>query len=112
MVFVRLKPPRLTTPEFMLCLQGGKFDQPDRLFNSVAETWDNVLTGHADVKELIPEFFQSSGEFLINSQGLPLGVKQDKTKVMDVELPPYAKGNLDVGVPLLSDGRPLGPYLM
>ncbi|KAK3746418.1 hypothetical protein QZH41_012767, partial [Actinostola sp. cb2023] len=78
-------------PEFMLCLQGGKFDQPDRLFNSIAETWENVLTGHADVKELIPEFFQSSGEFLINCQSLPLGMKQDKTKVMNVELPPYAK---------------------
>ncbi|CAH3169012.1 unnamed protein product [Porites evermanni] len=78
-------------PEFMLCLQGGKFDQPDRLFNSVAETWENVLTGHADVKELIPEFFQSSGEFLLNSQNLPLGCKQDKTKVKDVELPVWAK---------------------
>ncbi|PFX23712.1 protein FAN-like isoform X2 [Stylophora pistillata] len=78
-------------PEFMLCLQGGKFDQPDRLFNSIAETWENVLTGHADVKELIPEFFQSSGEFLLNSQSLPLGCKQDKTKVMDVELPAWAK---------------------
>ncbi|XP_027039728.1 protein FAN-like [Pocillopora damicornis] len=78
-------------PEFMLCLQGGKFDQPDRLFNSIAETWENVLTGHADVKELIPEFFHSSGEFLLNSQSLPLGCKQDKTKVMDVELPAWAK---------------------
>ncbi|XP_067052011.1 protein FAN-like isoform X3 [Acropora muricata] len=82
-------------PEFMLCLQGGKFDQPDRLFNSISETWENVLTGHADVKELIPEFFQSSGEFLLNSQNLPLGCKQDKTKVMDVEIPPWAKDASD-----------------
>ncbi|XP_068670039.1 protein FAN-like isoform X4 [Montipora foliosa] len=82
-------------PEFMLCLQGGKFDQPDRLFNSVTETWENVLTGHADVKELIPEFFQSSGEFLLNGQNLPLGCKQDKTKVMDVEIPPWAKDSGD-----------------
>ena len=43
-------------------------------------------------KQLIPEFFQSSGEFLLNSQNLPLGYKQDKTKVMDVEIPPWAKG--------------------
>ena len=42
--------------------------------------------------QLIPEFFQSSGEFLLNSQNLPLGFKQDKTKVMDVELPSWAKG--------------------
>ena len=27
-------------PEFMLCLQGGKFDQPDRLFNRCIDiTW-------------------------------------------------------------------------
>ena len=43
-------------------------------------------------KQLIPEFFHSSGEFLLNSQSLPLGCKQDKTKVMDVELPAWAKG--------------------
>lgn len=42
--------------------------------------------------QVIPEFFQSSGEFLLNSQNLPLGFKQDKTKVMDVELPSWAKG--------------------
>ncbi|XP_048576936.1 protein FAN isoform X2 [Nematostella vectensis] len=77
-------------PEFMLCLQGGKFDQPDRLFNSIQETWENVLTGHADVKELIPEFYQSSGEFLVNCQNLPLGMKQDKSNVGDVELPAWA----------------------
>lgn len=82
-------------PEYLLCLQGGKFDQPDRLFNSVGDTWNNVLAGHADVKELIPEFYQSSGEFLVNRLNLPLGVKQDKTKVVDVDLPPWAKGPKD-----------------
>ncbi|KAK2550481.1 Protein FAN [Acropora cervicornis] len=45
--------------------------------------------------KLIPEFFQSSGEFLLNSQNLPLGCKQDKTKVMDVEIPPWAKDASD-----------------
>ena len=44
------------------------------------------------IQQLIPEFFQSSGEFLLNSQSLPLGCKQDKTKVMDVELPCWATG--------------------
>ena len=42
--------------------------------------------------QLLPEFYQSSGEFLVNSQNLPLGCKQDKTKVMDVALPKWAKG--------------------
>ncbi|XP_028392732.1 protein FAN-like isoform X2 [Dendronephthya gigantea] len=82
-------------PEYLLCLQGGKFDQPDRLFNSVGATWKNVLAGHADVKELIPEFYQSSGEFLVNRLNLPLGVKQDKTQVHDVELPAWASGPKD-----------------
>jgi factor associated with neutral sphingomyelinase activation len=42
--------------------------------------------------QLIPEFYQSSGEFLVNRLNLPLGMKQDKTIVDDVELPPWASG--------------------
>lgn len=34
---------------------------------SVAKTWENVNTDHADVKELIPEFYQPPGDFLVNS---------------------------------------------
>jgi len=44
-------------PAYMLRLQGGKFDHPDRLFVSVAATWASCLTNNADVKELIPEFY-------------------------------------------------------
>ena len=33
--------------------QGGKFDIPDRLFDSLDETWKNCLTNPSDVKGLI-----------------------------------------------------------
>merc|ERR1712166_823299 len=34
--------------------QDGKFDYPDRLFDSIPMTWEGVLNNPADVKELIP----------------------------------------------------------
>nr|XP_032658093.1 protein FAN [Chelonoidis abingdonii] len=39
-------------PEYMLCLQNGKFDHADRTFNSIAETWKNCLDGATDFKEV------------------------------------------------------------
>ena len=41
----------------MLCLQNGRFDHPDRMFNSIPQTWINVTTHHSDFKELVPEFY-------------------------------------------------------
>ncbi|XP_038068745.1 protein FAN-like isoform X1 [Patiria miniata] len=83
-------------PEYALCLQNGRFDQPDRLFKSVAETWSNVLSLPSDVKELIPEFYQPEmADFLINRSGLNLGVQQDGSKVNRVELPPWADDEVD-----------------
>lgn len=46
-------------PEYMLKLQSGKFDKPDRLFKSIKGDWDNVMENPTSLKELIPEFFQS-----------------------------------------------------
>ena len=48
-------------PAHHLRLQNGKYDAPDRLFHSVAESWESALTSSADVKELIPEFSPSPG---------------------------------------------------
>eukprot|EP00049_Salpingoeca_infusionum_P028036 m.35840 g.35840 ORF g.35840 m.35840 type:complete len:981 (-) comp9928_c0_seq3:227-3169(-) len=78
-------------PEYSLQLQSGKFDQADRLFRSMAGTWQNVYEGMADVKELIPEFYMKSTSFLRNSQNLELGITQKGEMVADVELPPWAK---------------------
>ncbi|CEG40322.1 Lysosomal trafficking regulator LYST and related BEACH and WD40 repeat proteins [Plasmopara halstedii] len=83
-------------PEYMLCLQGGKFDAPDRLFRSIKSTWDGCLSNHTDVKELIPEFFDTSlqaDEWLQNIKHLDLGLTQSFDRVDDVELPPWAHGS-------------------
>ncbi|KAK7353018.1 hypothetical protein VNO80_18450 [Phaseolus coccineus] len=73
-------------------LQGGKFDHADRLFQSIENTYRNCLTNTSDVKELIPEFFYMP-EFLVNSNSYHLGVKQDGEPIVDVGLPPWAKGS-------------------
>ncbi|KAF3790525.1 BEACH domain-containing protein B [Nymphaea thermarum] len=73
-------------------LQGGKFDHADRLFQSIEGTFSNCLSNTSDVKELIPEFFYMP-EFLINSNGYHLGVKQDGEPLADVLLPPWAQGS-------------------
>ena len=59
-------------PAHMLRLQSGRFDTPDRLFFSVAESWDSVLSNTSDVKELIPEFYLQDPHFLRNTHRLPL----------------------------------------
>ncbi|XP_071822078.1 protein FAN-like [Apostichopus japonicus] len=83
-------------PEHALCLQNGKFDQPDRLFRSVKETWDNVLDLPSDVKELIPEFYMPEmADFLENRDNLQLGTRQDGSKVNDVDLPLWAEDTVD-----------------
>ena len=38
-----------------------------KFYFSLWEVWQNCLNGAADFKELIPEFFDGSGEFMINS---------------------------------------------
>lgn len=83
-------------PEHALCLQNGRFDQPDRLFKSVAETWSNVLSLPSDVKELVPEFYQPEmADFLINRKGLKLGTCQDGSTVTNVVVPPWADDEVD-----------------
>lgn len=82
-------------PEYMLRLQGGRFDDPDRMFFSISETWNSVLHNDSDVKELIPEFYHGTGEFLINSERLNLGTRHDGKKVNDVHLPAWASDEKD-----------------
>ncbi|TMW62581.1 hypothetical protein Poli38472_005199 [Pythium oligandrum] len=83
-------------PQYMLCLQNGKFDAPDRLFRSIQVTWEGCLNNHTDVKELIPEFFDetmSAEEWLTNHQQLDLGTTQSLERINDVELPKWANGS-------------------
>ncbi|XP_077504121.1 protein FAN-like [Amblyomma americanum] len=81
-------------PQYMLCLQNGRFDHPDRMFNSISDTWRNVTTDAADFKELIPEFYDPTcnGDFLVNSLNLDFGKHQNGCAVGDVELPQWAQG--------------------
>ena len=87
---IRLEP--MTT--LAIRLQGGFFDHADRLFHSIAATFEAACTNTADVKELIPEFYYLP-EFLRNSNGIHLGVRQDGVHLDDVVLPRWANGPHD-----------------
>ncbi|TDH67584.1 hypothetical protein CCR75_001882 [Bremia lactucae] len=85
-------------PEYMLCLQNGKFDAPDRLFRSIKGTWEGCVSNPTDVKELIPEFYDcalSPTEWLNNTKHLDLGFTQSFERIDDVELPPWAHDNAE-----------------
>ncbi|KAA0149832.1 hypothetical protein FNF29_05657 [Cafeteria roenbergensis] len=82
-------------PEGHIRLQSGKFDNADRMFLSVAATWEGVLNHSADFKELTPEFYSGDGRFLRNSRGLDLGLLQAGESVGDVELPPWCRSPRD-----------------
>jgi factor associated with neutral sphingomyelinase activation len=60
------------------------------MFNSIEETWKNVWTNHSDFKELLPEFYDGDGDFLVNMFSVDFGTKQDGTRVGDVKLPAWA----------------------
>jgi factor associated with neutral sphingomyelinase activation len=84
-------------PHLMLCLQNGRFDHPDRMFNSMPDVWKNVMTNMSDFKELIPAFYdtEGGGDFLVNTYGINFGYRHDGTKIGDVHLPPWATGPQD-----------------
>ncbi|CAH0404999.1 unnamed protein product [Chilo suppressalis] len=79
-------------PQYMLCLQNGRFDHPDRMFNSVKDVYNNCLRNMSDFKELVPEFYNTDtkGDFLVNMYEIDFGERHDGTKVNDVALPPWA----------------------
>ena len=88
---------------YNLKFQGGKFDNPDRLFHSIIDTWKGCLNNTSDVKELIPEFYYLT-DFLSNKQGLDLGMRQEgKIKVDNVDLPPWAKGSPEKFVKIMRE---------
>lgn len=80
-------------PHYVLCLQSGRFDHPDRMFNSIADAFKNCLNNMSDFKELIPEFYDISGEgkFLTNFLGINFGYRHNNMIVGDVGMPPWAE---------------------
>lgn len=77
-------------PLYMLKIQSGRFDKPDRLFYSIKNDWKNCFDNPAIVKELIPEFYGDNEDFLLNKLDLNLGTRQNGKVVSDVKLPKWA----------------------
>lgn len=73
----------------MIELQGNKFDDPNRLFKSVQNSFDCATTQEADVRELIPEFYFLP-EMFLNNNDLNLGIEP---KESNVNLPPWSYDN-------------------
>jgi hypothetical protein len=69
------------------------------MFHSVEHCFASVLTNHADVKELIPEFYDTEGsagcDFLLNARNLDLGITQNGERLHDVVFPPWARSARD-----------------
>ena len=51
----------------MIKFQGGRFDNPNRLFKGINKEWKSACTNPGNVKELIPEFFMDDTGFLLNN---------------------------------------------
>ena len=67
-------------------LQGQKFDDPNRLFLSVKQSFYNSVTQKTDVRELIPEFFYLP-EMFRNINNLNMGKLENGQEVDNVETP-------------------------
>ena len=67
-------------------LQGKKFDDPNRLFFSVKNSFFNSTSQKTDVRELIPEFFYLP-EMFININKLNMGKLESGEEVNNVKTP-------------------------
>ena len=67
-------------------LQGSKFDDPNRLFISVENSFFNSTTQKTDVRELIPEFYYLP-EIFLNINDLNMGTLDNGKKVNDIITP-------------------------
>ena len=75
-------------------LHDGKFDKPDRMFNSIGHSWRSASQGQPqEQRELVPEFYYDHS-FLQHRSGIDFGIREHtKTPVGDVRLPPWARGS-------------------
>ena len=83
-------------PAHLLRLQNGRFDAPDRMFLSLADSWDSVTRNPADVKELIPEFFLGHGRW---------GFGSASSRVPEAALACSSYASADHGRPCLGGSR-------
>jgi hypothetical protein len=74
-------------------IQGGTWDHADRMFYSIQGAWDSASAKNmADVRELTPEFFFLP-DFLTNVNDYDFGLRSDGSRIDNVQLPPWAKGD-------------------
>jgi hypothetical protein len=75
-------------------LQGGAFDHPERLFDSIEQAWlSSSRDTVTDVRELTPEFFYFP-DFLTNINDFDFGTKESTGEKVDhVRLPLWAHGD-------------------
>lgn len=73
----------------MLELQGDKFDDPNRLFLSLKNSFEGASTQKGDVREIIPEFLFLP-EMFLNINNLDMGIKSNQSKVNDVGIPKWS----------------------
>lgn len=65
------------------------------MFKGINKEWKSCNNNPTNVKELIPEFFMTSTDFLENKMKLDLGVRANGKRVEDVKLPTWAKSSED-----------------
>ena len=76
-------------------LLGKGFDDPNRIFSSIEDNFDNAFSQKGDIRELIPEYYYLP-EMFMNVNGLFFGKKRNGVLVDDVEMPDI-KINLNEG---------------
>lgn len=78
-------------------IQGGRFDNPARLFSSLAQSFETLTHLKGDFRELIPEFYFLP-EFLVNRNHFDLGsypTEEAPVTVDDLRLPPWCDSPID-----------------
>ena len=85
---VRLQP----ILEAHIVLQSGSLDHPDRIFNSIEQSFKHSLLDQGDMRELIPEFY-CMPEMFQNNNCINFGKREDGSRPSDVILPDWSKQN-------------------
>ena len=76
-------------------LQGDGFDDPNRLFSSIEDTFHNISSQKSDLRELIPEFFYLP-EMFINFSSVNFNKKTDGNLVDDIIMPNNISSNINL----------------
>ena len=87
-------------PYSFLCieLQGNGFDNPNRLFFSIEDTFYNISIHKSDLRELIPEFFYLP-EMFMNINSFDFGKKIDKQPIDNVIMPLLVENGKEINRP-------------